>query len=102
MKRFKPPVLDAGAFVSTPTVRTAAEIGPTITKDGYVRLWKAVLAQLIVDAKSNSAKKANHKIKQEALNFLLSDNEDFRVLCELASIDPDLARKYLVKYFTNN
>lgn len=60
---------------------------------GYVALWRAVFAQAIMDAKSRRTKKEYDYIRHSALNWLLSNQKDFKTVCEFAGYEPDYLRR---------
>ena len=87
MRRYTTPVLVEKAFVTSLSDKIFQE-KQTPSYTCYEKLWRSVLGQLIIDACNNSKKVINKKIKQEAINFLLTDEKDFPELCILADIDP--------------
>lgn len=52
------------------------------------RIWRAVILQMILDAKSQSQKPAAQKQKKIALDWLNIENPNFVKTCELAFFDP--------------
>lgn len=61
----------------------------------WVALWRAVLVQNIMDAKSRSSKPEASYYRHKALHFLFDDNKDFRTVCDLADLNPDVVRQKL-------
>jgi len=64
------------------------------TTNSEVSLWRAVITQALMDAKSNSKKNSFIKAKKEAISWLLGGSDDFILVCELADLDS--------KYVMNN
>jgi hypothetical protein len=58
-------------------------------------IWRAVLVQHIMDAKSRSSKPESDYYRHKALHFLFDDKKDFRAVCELADLNPDVVRHKL-------
>ena len=62
---------------------------PEINTDGMRDLWCAVLLQVIADAKSECPySAADRRARDEARNMLNFKGRDFRMVCELAGLDP--------------
>lgn len=62
---------------------------PEINTDGMRDLWCAVLLQVIADAKADSPySDADRRARDEARNLLNFKGRDFRMICELAGLDP--------------
>jgi hypothetical protein len=57
-----------------------------------VALWRAVLLQVILDAKSNSGKRDALYHKEDAQHWLREERQAFNEICELAYLDPYLTR----------
>lgn len=55
-------------------------------------LWRAVITQALMDAASASRKSEAKRCRSDALSWLLSDTEDFTVVCDNAGLDPDYVR----------
>ena len=55
-------------------------------------LWRAVITQALMDAASNSRKSEAKRIRHDALEWLLSNTEDFTIVCDNAGLDPDYVR----------
>lgn len=55
-------------------------------------LWRAVITQALMDAASSSRKADARRLRQDALNWLLSDSRDFEAVCDHAGFDPDYVR----------
>ena len=60
-----------------------------INTDGMRDLWCAVLLQVIADATSDCPYSAeDRRARDEARNMLNFKGRDFRMICELAGLDP--------------
>ena len=59
----------------------------------YMRLWRAVLAQAVQDAKSRRTKAEYDYIRHSALNWLLGSPKDFNAVCRFAGYEPDYVRR---------
>jgi hypothetical protein len=61
------------------------------------RLWLAVINQALIDS-TTSAKEMDTPIERpKARRWLTSDGDDFRMVCEMAGLNPDyVQRKVLV------
>lgn len=68
-----------------------ADLAPEL--DPRVALWRAVFAQAIMDAKSQSLKEGHHYNRHTALHWLLEDKGDFGLVCELAGYEPSSMRQ---------
>lgn len=55
-------------------------------------LWRAVITQALMDAASQSRKSDAKRSRNDALNWLLSDESDFTTVCDNAGLDPDYVR----------
>lgn len=75
-----------------------AELSPE--HDPLVALWRAVFAQAIMDAKSQSNKKEFEYIRHTALHWLLEDRSDFGLVCELAGYEPSNIRQRIRRAHT--
>lgn len=64
--------------------------------DGCVALWRAVLAQAIMDAKSRRTKQEYGYIRNTAIFWLLENTVDFNMVCDFAGYDPDHTRKLIL------
>jgi len=51
-------------------------------------LWRSVITQALMDAASNSKKKHLKKYKQQAIEWLNGDSQDFLEVCLLADMNP--------------
>jgi hypothetical protein len=51
-------------------------------------LWRAVIAQSIIDASTRSRKREAQMAKKQALEWLTSNSEDFHSVCSLANLNP--------------
>lgn len=67
-----------------------------------INLFKAVVIQMLSDLMINSQSKKYLKHKQEAESWFFSDNEDFKIICENANLDPECIRKMALSIFKNN
>lgn len=56
-------------------------------------LWKAVLLQQVMDAKSRSGKAEKRHYRHAAEHWLFDDKRDFNMVCELAGLDPASTRR---------
>jgi hypothetical protein len=64
--------------------------------DGCVALWRAVLAQAIMDAKSRRTKPEYGYIRNTAIFWLLENTVDFTMVCDFAGYEPDATRKLIL------
>jgi hypothetical protein len=64
--------------------------------DGCVALWRAVLAQAIMDAKSRRTKQEYGYIRNTAIFWLLENTVDFTMVCDFAGYEPDATRKLIL------
>lgn len=55
-------------------------------------LWRAVITQALMDAATGSNKAEARRIRQDAINWLLSPSDDFDAVCDNAGLDPDYVR----------
>lgn len=55
-------------------------------------LWRAVITQALMDAATGSNKAEARRLRQDALNWLLSPSDDFDAVCDNAGLDPDYVR----------
>ncbi len=55
-------------------------------------LWRAVIAQQIMDAKNLSNKPEKQLLKKEAIGWLFHNESDFTMVCDLAGWEPDYVR----------
>ena len=61
---------------------------------GEIALWRAVLLQAFVDLKSQSKKKRNKPIKQEAYKWFNATNQQpVKVVCQLANYNYNEVKK---------
>ena len=64
-------------------------------------VWRAVIVQALMDASSNSAKKENIQVKEEALVWLRGKSTDFASVCHYAGFEPsfvkEMARQALLR-----
>ena len=74
---------------------SSQEIEPNLDSelDGYIKLWRAVFAQAIMDAKSRRTKRGYDFIRHSAISWLLENQRDFKTVCEFAGIEPDYLRR---------
>ena len=61
--------------------------------NGDLMLWRSVLIQAIKDATS----KRNPKEKWKAIDWFLQGGKDFRLVCELAELEPNNVRNLVCK-----
>ena len=66
-------------------------LSPPIDKSSEHRLWCAVIAQAITDASYQGIRKAYVECKYKAITWLSKNGTDFRIIFNLADIDPDYA-----------
>jgi hypothetical protein len=64
--------------------------------EAITALWRGVLAQHIMDAKSRSNQPEKLYYRNQALSFLFDDSKDFALVCELADLNPERVRKDLL------
>lgn len=55
-------------------------------------LWRAVIVQQIMDAKTTSRNPEKCSLKSRALEWLFHDESDFAMVCDLAGWEPDYVR----------
>lgn len=55
-------------------------------------MWRAVIAQALMDASSNSRKSRAKLLKVTALRWLKGDSKDFQDVCILAEMDESYVR----------
>lgn len=65
-------------------------------------LWRAVITQALMDAASQSRKSEAKRLRSDALNWLLSDTDDFTAVCDNAGLDPDYVRSRARTALTRN
>ena len=70
--------------------------------NGYESLWRAVLIQVLSDCKTQHKRSSAQIAKRQAINWLNTENEDFRIVCSLANVDHqpdiDLIKQNIGKY----
>lgn len=71
-------------------VRVAPNWGLT---DAEVAMWKAVITQALMDAGNKSAKMEAKQEKRHAIEWLLSNSDDFIIVCLNANLDPSYVRQ---------
>ena len=60
---------------------------------GEIALWRAVLLQAFIDAKSKSKKNRNQTIIQDAKNWFLNNNQDDVMdVCDMANCSYNLIK----------
>ena len=69
-------------------------------KSPEARLWRAVLAQAIADARTSSAKKTERFEKARALFWF--GTKDFATVCDYAGFEPSVARKKIAEALEKN
>lgn len=79
-------------------IRLAAEfVREEIPKEE--RLWKGVLVTALEDCLNNSDNKTESYRKQEAHQWFIQGGKDFKNVCHMAGIEPELVRnRYLELY----
>lgn len=55
-------------------------------------LWRAVIAQALMDALSKSRKMEARRSRMDALAWLLDNGSDFEAVCDHAGLDPSYVR----------
>lgn len=55
-------------------------------------LWRVVITQALMDAATGSTKAEARRIRQDAINWLLSPSDDFDTVFDNAGLDPDYVR----------
>lgn len=75
--------------------------GPYDSTKGEEALWKAVIAQAMLDALTNNRKPEFIQYKHEAMHWLTGGSKDFFEVCERAGLDPDYVRIRAKKAFAN-
>lgn len=56
-------------------------------------IWRAVITQALMDAASQSRKTEAKRSRNDALNWLLSNSNDFEAVCDNAGFDPGYIRR---------
>lgn len=56
------------------------------------KLWRAVITQAMMDAGNNCKNRHAKGIKARALQWLVRDNSDFDMVCEMADMEPGYVR----------
>ncbi len=56
-------------------------------------LWRAVITQALLDAACQSRKEEARRSREAALQWLLSDSQDFVTVCDHAGFDADYIRR---------
>ncbi|KIE05005.1 hypothetical protein NF27_EY01010 [Candidatus Jidaibacter acanthamoeba] len=77
-----------------------SETNPEIKK--YIRVWRSVIFQAIVDATNCSKKKKNKILKIKALQWLNGNSQDFIEICSYAELDPDYVRNKVMPWIRNH
>lgn len=60
---------------------------------GYQALWRAVFAQMLMDAKSRSSKREARLYRHDAMRWLFENQKDFDMVCDFAGLDPETTRR---------
>lgn len=63
-----------------------------ISVRGETALWRAVLTQALMDAGSNSHKQEMQRARRQAIEWLLTSEEDFVTVCLYAGLNPAYVR----------
>ena len=61
------------------------------------KLWRAVIGQAIIDAKSGAKKAELKNRKSEALVWLRGNTKDFEEVCHFAGYEPEYVRSKIEK-----
>lgn len=64
-------------------------------------LWRAVILQALLDCLSQSKKKANVQAREEAIEWLNPQNNEFKAICSFAQLEPDYVFKKAIHAFKN-
>lgn len=64
---------------------------------GEQALWRAVIVQALMDAGSNSQKMEARYEKSQAICWLSTYSEDFKVVCDFAGLSADYVRTKSLK-----
>lgn len=72
--------------------RAGDRAGP-ITSESARAVWRAVLTQALVDARSNMQNTEAKIEKARARSWLLNGGNDFNTVCELAGLNPEYVRR---------
>lgn len=78
--KFQPGMFSAGSLYGF-------DIEPPV---GEQAVWRAVITQAVMDARSNSHKSEAQRAKLDAVAWF--DSDDFAEVCELAGMEPDYTR----------
>ena len=65
--------------------------------ESYIRLWRAVLDQVLQDLIYDGNGKEDKKAHLSVVEWFENDQEDFNLVCDLADLDPVRTRKELNK-----
>ena len=65
--------------------------------ESYIRLWRAVLDQVLQDLIYDGNGKEDKKAHTSVIEWFENDQEDFNLVCDLADLDPVRTRKELNK-----
>lgn len=76
-----------------------SQTNPEVIK--YVRIWRSVIFQAIIDATNCSKKKKNKMIKIKALQWLKGDTQDFKEICSHAELDPEYVKNKVTSWLQN-
>jgi len=60
-------------------------------------MWRAVIVQQIMDAKTTSHNPEKQSRKHHALDWLFHNEDDFTMVCDLAGWEPDYVRSLCVR-----
>ena len=70
--------------------------------NGEEALWRAVITQAFMDAKSDSTKREMNYTRAHAISWLSGYSEDFNLVCDLADMNSDEVRRKSKQVLSKN
>lgn len=64
-------------------------------------LWRAVILQVLLDAKNEATKREFRQAKKEAIYWIDNRGRDFTLICELADMQPEKTEHLILKAKSN-
>lgn len=61
----------------------------------YIRLFRSIIAQVVIDIKTESKKRRNIKSKEEALKWFYNNPKEFEDICYKANLSPNKIRNII-------
>lgn len=65
---------------------------------GMVRMWQAVIVQMLRDIGSNSTTHDSQVNRDRAIHFFLNKREELEMICSLAGLCPDWVLQNAIPY----